>query len=260
MDERIEIRELSSLEELDRVPGLLERIWGDKRLVTTELLRALSAHGNPVLAAFRGEEMVGAQMAFLGREEGRLILHSHITGVLPDRQLAGVGFRLKMAQRDWCLAQGIDRVTWTFDPMIARNAHFNLRKLGAVAPRFLRDFYGGLEDSINIGERTDRLEIRWDLTSPGVKAAAEGRPEPVEASGAPLLLGEDAGRPLPHPRADGPHLLVRVPTEYTQLREEDPSLARAWRDAVADALEAALSRGFLAVDFLREGAYVLERA
>ncbi len=258
MPEPIEVRELKALSDLERIPGLLQRVWGEKRLITTELLRAMTSHGNPILGAFRGEEMIGAQVAFLGLEEGRLILHSHITGVLPGVQHTGVGLRLKMAQRDWCLSHGIDRVTWTFDPMISRNAYFNLRKLGAVATRFLRNFYGELEDTINVGERTDRLEILWDLTSPRARAAAEGRPQPAEPSDATVLLDAREGRPLPSPDASGPRLLVRVPGEYLELRETDPSLARAWRDAVADALESAFSRGFHAVDFLREGAYVLE--
>lgn len=256
----IEVREVSSLEELQEVTRLLERIWREERILTTELLRALATHGNPILAAFRGGDMVGTQMGFLGRDGERLILHSHVTGVLPEAQHAGVGFRLKTAQRDWCLVRGIETVTWTFDPMMARNAYFNLRKLGAVAPRFFRDFYGPMEDAYNTGERSDRLEIRWDLTSPRVVAAVEGRPLPVDPSGAVAWLDQEDAAPRPRARAEAERVLIRVPSDYLELRGRHRSLASAWRDAVAEALEDATKRGYAAVDFLREGAYLLERA
>lgn len=259
MGEPVEVREARELPELQEAAALIDRVWRETRLVTPELLRALTSHGNPVLCAYRGSRMVGAQMAFLGREGPELILHSHVTGVLPEVQHQGVGFRLKRAQRDWALAHGIETITWTFDPLIARNAHFNLRKLGAVAPRFLRDFYGPMVDAFNEGERSDRLEVRWRLRDPRVVAAAEGRPEPRDAAGAAVLLDREGQRPRPRPAAEGPRLLVRIPRDYLELRARDRRLAARWRDAVAEALEDALGRGYRAADFLEESAYLLER-
>src|SRR5919106_1380738 len=167
MGEDVEIREVSSLEDVQAVAGLVDRVWGEQRL----------------LAAFHEGDMVGAQVGFLALDEGRPSLHSYVTGVLPGREHRGVGFRLKVAQRAWCLSTGIETVTWTFDPLIARNAYFNLRKLAAVAIRFERNFYGPMEDAINVGDRSDRLLIRWEVRTPRVEAAVTGRLEPPDASG-----------------------------------------------------------------------------
>jgi predicted GNAT superfamily acetyltransferase len=200
----------------------------------------MAAHGGQVLGAFDGDELVGALVGLVGlTEDGRPVVHSHITGVAPDVQHRGVGFQLKRAQRDWCLARGIDVVTWTMDPMVARNARFNLHKLGAVGSAFHRDYYGPMEDALNRGERSDRLEIRWDLRSDRVAAAMQSR--------------------VPEPDVTETVTLVRVPEDYHALRERDEAEARRWRDRAADELEAALGAGFEATGFLREGAYVLER-
>jgi predicted GNAT superfamily acetyltransferase len=234
-----EIRELVSMDEMERAARLIDAIWGEDRIMTPALLRALSTHGNPVIGAFRGDELIGAQVGFLGMERGRTILHSHITGVARGLEHRGLGLELKRAQRDWCLANGIDTVTWTFDPMVARNAYFNLVKLGAVADRFHRDFYGAMQDELNVGDRSDRLEVRWELRSERVERALAGHPKEPDAI--------DTER-------------VQVPEDYHALRQTDPEAASRWRDSVADALEELLARGLRATWFLREGAYVLERA
>jgi predicted GNAT superfamily acetyltransferase len=234
-----EIRELVSMDEMERAARLIDAIWGEDRIMTPALLRALSTHGNPVIGAFRGDELIGAQVGFLGMERGRTILHSHITGVARGLEHRGLGLELKRAQRDWCLANGIDTVTWTFDPMVARNAYFNLVKLGAVADRFHRDFYGAMQDELNVGDRSDRLEVRWELRSERVERALAGHPKEPDAI--------DTER-------------VHVPEDYHALRQTDPEAASRWRDSVADALEEVLARGLRATWFLREGAYVLERA
>jgi predicted GNAT superfamily acetyltransferase len=255
----ITIRDLTSVEDMQSMAALLERIWREPRILTPELLRALATHGNPVIGAFDGDRLVGAQMAFLGLEDGRTILHSHVTGIEPSEQHRGIGFLLKLAQRDWALAHSVDVVTWTFDPLIARNAYFNLRKLGAVGHRFLRDFYGPMDDAFNAGERSDRLEARWELRHARVEAAlGGGEPEP-EGAGAIALLEEADGDPQRHLDREGDRLLVRVPSDYLKLREDDRDVAAAWRDAVADALEEAFGRGFRATSFLRQGAYLLEQ-
>lgn len=255
----ITIRDLASVEDMRAMSTLLERIWREPRILTPELLRALATHGNPVIGAFESGRLVGAQMAFLGLEEGRTILHSHVTGIEPGEQHRGIGFLLKLAQREWALAHAVDVITWTFDPLIARNAYFNLRKLGAIGHRFLRDFYGPMDDAFNAGERSDRLEARWELLHPRVQAAlGGGAPEPEDA-GAVALLDEADGEPQPHLERQGERLLVRVPSDYLMLRDDERGVATAWRDAVADALEEAFSRGFRAMSFLREGAYVMER-
>lgn len=240
MAESVSIRPLSSLDDVRAASALFDRIWGERRVMGAPLLRAMAAHGGQVLGAFEGEELIGALVGLVGlTEDGRPVLHSHITGVAPESQHRGVGFLLKRAQRDWCLARGIDVVTWTMDPMVARNARFNIHKLGAVGSAFHRDYYGPMEDAFNRGERSDRLEFRWDLRSDRVAGAMERRAaEPVVTDTTTV---------------------VRVPEDYHALRERDEAEAGRWRDRVADELEAALAAGFEATGFLREGAYVMER-
>jgi predicted GNAT superfamily acetyltransferase len=240
MVEPADIRPLSSLEDLTLAADLIDRVWEEKLIVRPALLRALAAHGNPVLGAWRGQELIGAQLGFVGVSDEGLALHSHITAVTPGLEHRGVGFALKVAQRDWCLDHGIDVVTWTFDPVIARNAYFNLVKLGAVAVRFHRNYYGAMEDRINLGERSDRLEVRWEVRSPRVEMA---------------IRGEGAGYRDPDPEA----LLVPCPDDYLALRDADPEAARSTREEVAAGLEDAFARGYVGTGFRRGQGYVLER-
>jgi predicted GNAT superfamily acetyltransferase len=253
------VRELSSVEEARRAAALIDHIWGETRIITPELLRAIATHGGLVLGAFREEQMVGAQMAFVGLVDGETILHSHVTGVSPEAQHAGVGFALKDAQRRWCLDHRIDAVTWTFDPLIARNAFFNLHKLGAVAVRFLPDFYGPMDDAFNAGEPTDRLEVRWEVGTERVERAMSGHPDATDPSGADVVLEDEDGRPSARPEASGAQLILRIPADYLALRRDDPAAARSWRQAVGRTLAEAMSRGYVAVDFARPDAYLLER-
>jgi predicted GNAT superfamily acetyltransferase len=238
-DPPVEVRPLTSLADVRAASALLDRIWQERRVMGAPLLRAMAAHGGQVLGAFQGGEPVGALVGLVGlTEDGRPLLHSHITGVAPEAQHRGVGFLLKQGQREWCLARGIDVVTWTMDPMVARNARFNLHKLGAVADTLHRDYYGPMDDAFNRGERSDRLEIRWELRSDRVERAMAGRPDDPDPEGREL---------------------VRVPEDYHALRDRDPDKARRWRDETSDALERAFAAGYRAVGFLRDGAYVLER-
>lgn len=151
----------------DALSALFATIWDspDEQVVPPWFLSLASSAGNQLLGAYDGSSLAGGSWGFITPGG----LHSHITGVLPSYQATGLGLSLKHAQRDWCLARGITRVTWTFDPMIARNAAFNLRKLGAVAVAYLPNFYGAMNDRFNAGQETDRLSVVWHLNgSPAV--------------------------------------------------------------------------------------------
>lgn len=263
-DEETTVRPIRTLEEARAAAELFDRIWGEKRVIGTPVLWAMASHGGQVLGAFRGRELVGAQVGVVGLAEDRPTLHSHITGVASDVQHQGVGFMLKLAQREWCLERGIETVTWTFDPMVARNAYFNLVKLGAVGHRFHRDYYGEMEDAFNRGERSDRLEVIWELESQRVRGAlglAGIYDRRSNFTFTPAVVRDENGLPVTS-RPDGspPQLLVAVPQDYHALRAEDPNRARKWRDAVGEALEAAFEEGFRALWFVRESGYLLERS
>jgi predicted GNAT superfamily acetyltransferase len=253
----VAVRPLTSLSEVQEASALFDRIWQEDRVMGAPLLRAMAAHGGQVLGAFDGDRLVGALVGLVGlTERGEPVLHSHITGVAPDTQHHGVGFLLKRAQRDWCLARDIDVVTWTMDPMVARNARFNLHKLGAIGVAFRRDYYGPMDDAFNRGDRSDRLEILWELRSERVERALAGEPPEPDLTDARVVVGT-SGR-----RWDrrGQRLIVQVPDVYHGLRETEPEIARGWRDAVADVLEELFSEGYRATGFATRGRYVLERA
>ena len=263
-----EVHEIDELVELNRV---IDAVWhreGDA--VAMEMLRALAHSGNCILAARSGTEMVGATVSFRGVHQGRPTLHSHITGIVPGSQLRGVGLALKLRQRAWALANGIESVTWTFDPLVARNAHFNLTKLGAEAGEYLVDFYGTLHDDANGDDATDRLLAVWRLASPRVARALSGLTPapPVEIllrEGAPVVLDIDAGgRPLlaglaawaeTAPEPPG-RALARIPDDIVAVRSRDRGQADAWRRALREVMTTLLAQGLRPVGAIAPGWYV----
>lgn len=229
------------------------------------LLRAFVHSGNYVSGAFSNGRMVGALAGFLGRNHAELHLHSHILGVTPELQGRSVGFALKQHQRAWALERGIQMVTWTFDPLVARNAYFNLTKLGADAREYYANFYGEMPDGINAGDQSDRILIEWQITSPKAVAASLGqKPKELDlaalGSSGTVVLDEDAyGRPATQ-SFDGANLIAcRVPSDIITLRERSPELARDWRMAVRHSLGAVMGSGYRATQVSRSGYYLLER-
>jgi len=172
------------------VRGLFDRTWGAGRGPDRSMLLALDYAGNTILVAQGDGRPVGAALGFLGWTGG-LHLHSHMAAVVPWRRSHGVGYALKLFQRAVCLEQGVTEMRWTFDPLIRRNAHFNLVKLGAEATLFLPDFYGRLDDAISGSDQSDRFEVRWRLESARVQRALNGHPPPAWAGTERLALNVD---------------------------------------------------------------------
>ncbi|HZP90919.1 MAG TPA: GNAT family N-acetyltransferase [Actinomycetota bacterium] len=247
----VELRELTTLEDADRILEVMIATWGEHQLLPRELIRALMHSGNAPWGAFEGPRMVGYVLGFLGREGDLPHVHSHMLAVRPEHRSRGVGYALKLAQRAAALDLGVEVVRWTFDPLLSKNAYFNLAKLGAVCDAFHRNFYGEMTDLLNRGERSDRLVVRWELT-----AEPSG---PAEERGAVVLDREgpeDRPRPAPgDPPQTGP-ALVRIPRDYQALRERDRALALAWREASAAAIESCLRAGLIARGFSLGSTYV----
>lgn len=264
----VRIRPLISREDLVAAGTLLDRVWGvdpdgpGGSELQPHLLRALEHSGNYLHGAAldpAAGPLVGASVAFLGRTHGRWSLHSHITGVLGEQASRGVGAALKWHQRAWCLDRGIGLVTWTFDPLIARNAWFNLGRLGARPAEYLVDFYGPMADGRNQGQPTDRLGMVWDLHAPSTLAAAAALRSggPVRAASGDLVdppqrwLGSGPdGRPadavdtdggLPAPRSPDDDAVIAVPDDAEELWRSDPDAAGQWRLAVRGVLGAAVA-------------------
>jgi len=254
------VRELHQPGHLLAVQRLFEEVWrpaeGDPPPVTAGLLRALAHSGAYVVGAFAGTRMVGASAGFFTAPPDP-VLHSHITGVAPGGQRRGIGFALKVHQRAWALARGVPEVVWTFDPLVARNAWFNLAKLGALPTEYLEDFYGPMTDAINAGMASDRLLLAWRLDDPAVAAACAGRPRqpgPVPAEAA-LAVGPDL-EPVAA-ETDAPAVTVALPPDVERLA---PERRRAWRAAVRQALGGRLAAGAAVAGFLRHpDRYLVQR-
>jgi predicted GNAT superfamily acetyltransferase len=253
----VEVRPLYELADTEAVNDVIRATWGELSTLPSELLRAFQAGGDPPLGAVAEGRVVGFALGFLGPDAGGVHLHSHMLAVLPHVRRSGVGFALKLAQRAWALDAGIGVARWTFDPLQARNARFNLAKLGAVADRFHRHFYGDMGDELNRGDRSDRLEARWDLElDPGTTSYVADAPRAV-LSRAPT---ESAPRPSEVRPPRGPFALVEIPEDYPAMRERHPDLALEWREAVGDALEACMAAGMVATGFHPRCAYVFTAA
>ena len=264
---RATIEQLSELEALGELEGLLAGIWDrpDKPPINVDLLRALSHSGNYVAAARVDGRLVGGLVGWLGaRTAHELHLHSHILGVVADAQAAGVGFQLKQDQRRWCLERGVKAVEWTTDPLVSRNAYFNLNKLGARASDYLVNFYGVMTDGLNAGEESDRLLITWKLDSPQAQSAAEGRAAEPDIDGliregaAVALAVGPAGEPVAAAASSARVLICQVPEDIVAIRHESPAIAHSWRLALRRVLGGALDAGYEVTAATRNGWYVLE--
>lgn len=254
----VRVAELSELAGFKEVFRLFDDIWqhdpGDPP-ISVELMRALSHAGNYVAGAYQGDRMVGASVAFFGAPTGQ-VLHSHVTGAVTGR---GIGFALKLHQRAWALDRGLDRITWTYDPLVRRNAHFNLVKLGARPEEYLPSFYGAMEDAINAGDESDRVLAVWRLSEPPVVAAVRGEPyrPQVPPDAVTGLAWSDDG-PVAG-RRDARVVLVATPPDIETLRRADPAAAGVWRRAVRDVLGGLLAEGGRVTGFTGEGYYIVER-
>ena len=187
-------------------------------------------------------------------------MYSVIAGVLPDYQGQDIGYRLKMAQRDFCLRIGVRLVTWTYDPLESLNARFNVGKLGAVCRHYLRHFHGDMSGR-NAGLQTDRFEVEWWVTShrAEARAARKWRPLRLESlrAGGALLVNEAtfnaAGQPVPpanYVSQPSNLMLVEIPADFQAVKAADLDLARQWRAHTRDIFEGMFDSGFLVTDFV----------
>ena len=249
-----ETRLVRSLDEFAACEAMSRDIWGaaERNVVPRELLLTMQHNGGLVHGAFLPDgRLVGFCFAFLGMRDGQLRLCSHQLGVIPDFRGRGVGIALKQAQRYDALRLGYELVTWTFDPLEARNAYINLHRLGCIARLYDRNHYGTMEDELNRGLPSDRFEAEWWLR----------RPKPPTASGEPVVMlrAGATGEPVWEHRELSPTTtaLIGVPPDFQAVKRTSLELALRWRMESRAAFEAALAAGLVAIDFRREGAYLM---
>jgi len=168
---KVRIVPLTGLADFERCVELQLAVWGysDGDLIPKRVFIVAEAIGGQVIGALAGEALVGFAMSLPGYRDGAAYLHSHMLAVLPEYRNAGLGRRLKLAQREDALERGIERMEWTFDPLEIKNAHLNIARLGAIARRYRRDFYGPSTSPLQGGLPTDRLVAEWWLRSPRVR-------------------------------------------------------------------------------------------
>ena len=231
-------------------------VWGEPvPEASASLLRAAQHAGALVAGAFVGEQLVGVVYGFPSFVAGRVGQHSHLLAVLPEARGRGVGQALKWFQRRWCLERGVTHVTWTFDPLRAKNAKLNLEHLGAAVGEYLPDFYGPLGGPLNGDLPSDRLLAEWALESPHVTALARGESRPEMDRPTAVRLENLGGEPLFHAEAMENRVWLELPPTFAP--ETDPEHALRWRLALREALAAPLAAGYRATRFVA-GGYVLE--
>jgi len=257
LDTAVTIEEPQEPARLIALEDLQARAWEmePRGIVPGALMGIIASGGGILLAAYdrdHGDRPVGFVLGLLARRDGRLYHASHMLATDPAYQGRGIGAALKRRQRDVALAQGLDLMTWTFDPLIARNAHLNLHKLGAISRAYYEDYYGPMDDRFNGGLPTDRLLVEWRLNDPVPPV-----PLSVPAPPTPILIGERGKPVLRLERAPvGAPLSVWVPGDSTAIKERDPAAALDWRLALRRALSWAFAHGYVVRDF-SAGAYIL---
>jgi len=270
------IRELASIPDLLRAVQLEKEVWGLQDADVTPLTTAVAsrAAGAFWLGAFDGAELVGVAYAFPSLHDGRAGFHSHLLAVRPSHRGTGIGYRLKLAQRERALSLGAGEITWTFDPLRSRNAHLNFGRLRVVSDKYIVDFYGPQTSSPLHVNGTDRLWVTWQIGSRRVGQRLQGqefRPEVLDAlkhleamvrfngDGVPVLA--DIATAVSRQR-----IAIEIPGDIDSMEQENLPLAREWRRATRAAFSAALQSGFAVAEFCRSirgqqgpGAYLLER-
>jgi predicted GNAT superfamily acetyltransferase len=270
----IKIRLVQTHDEYRAVERLQRIVWGhgDMDVVPDHLLITVQKNGGLVLGAFetlpeeglgpQEEHAIGLALGFVGRSPAGIIKHcSHMVGVAPAYQNQNVGYRLKLAQREHVLAQGIDLITWTFDPLESRNARLNFHKLGGTCNTYLREVYGRMRDELNVGLPSDRFQVDWHIASTHVTdrlRSALSLPQfgALRASGIPLVNQSAPGNP-PRPSRttlplEGDQVLIQIPARFQALKAADMELARAWREHTRNLFESAFAGGYTVVDLLFE--------
>jgi predicted GNAT superfamily acetyltransferase len=268
----LEFRDLVTTDDLARVVEMEKRIWGlasGDDAVPLPLLAVTIHRGAVLVGAFAGEEMVGFVYSIPALRGGRVSHWSHMMGVVPAYRGTGLGHQLKVIQRERVLALGLDLVEWTYDPLLALNAHLNFAKLGVVVEEYEENIYGASASPLHGTLPTDRFVAQWWIRSTRVEDRLDRRrvpPAPPQAAAvnAVRLVGRWGACRDVDLAADADHLLVRVPTAFLGMLEGAPDIALEWRLQTRAIFTTYFARGYRATEFLLDkttgqGSYLLAR-
>lgn len=273
-DELIEIRAVTDVADANKLEVIQRLTWrmSETEILPGRFLHAMQFNGACLLGAYDGPNLVGFVFGSLATVEGlteridqvaaaRLQMYSAIMGVLPEYQGSGIGYRLKVAQREFALRIGVRLITWTYDPLEGRNGYLNIRKLGVVCHHYERDFHGEI-GGINAGLPTDRFYVEWWVTSDRVKVRLSSRRPPLTLdnylSGGAIVVNrterDDRDFVVPpddFERAQTRFALVEIPSSIQLVKQNDMGLATAWREHTRDLFEHYFNHNYLLTDFVR---------
>lgn len=253
------VRDIKSTSELRSVEALQKEVWGcdDLDVVPLTLLVASREVGATLIGAYDAESLVGFVYGFPGYEQGHLVHHSHMLAVKPGYRNHKLGFKLKLAQRERVLAQGVKRITWTFDPLQSLNAHLNFGKLGVISDTYKINFYGETTSSFLHQIGTDRLWVTWLIESQRARerltSDTDKNKPPLQSENAAALVQVSSGwEPAKNTDSESfgkDHLSLEIPLNINDLQRERPKLAVEWRKATRWAFTEAFNSDYLVEDF-----------
>ena len=264
------IRDIKEISELREVEQVQKDVWGiaDREVFPALALVPMIELGAVLIGAFDGDRLAGFVFGFPGfepprrgcpagdpGESGQVILHSDMLAVRPDYRSQGLGYKLKLAQRERALANGIDTITWTFDPLQSLNAHLNFDKLGVTANRYCVNYYGETTSFLH-RTGTDRLWVTWLLNSERVQGRLAGfsESETSALAGVPAIVRiVENEEPLlcPPENLGRQSLAIQIPDNINQRLKENPDQAIRWREVTRDAFARAMSAGLIVKEFYR---------
>jgi predicted GNAT superfamily acetyltransferase len=266
------IKIIENMAEMHQAEQLQRMVWQESEtdIIPAHLMNSAVHNGGLLIGAFSGQEMVGFVFGFPGSystpDGPRLKHYSSILGIRPEWQGQGIGFALKRAQWQMVRHQGIDRITWTFDPLLSRNAWLNITRLGAVCNTYLRDFYGEMRDVLNQGLPSDRFDVDWWVNSQRVNRRLSRRRRNALGFNHFLAGGAAVINPIEVASLDPPHgdllpgirlgieqsfLLAEIPNDFQALKSRDIQLAARWRNQSRRIFEGLFTVGYLVTDFVR---------
>lgn len=267
-----QIRPLATPADYAACVALQEQTWGRgfAEKVPATILRIAQKLGGVASGAFDGEgRLMGFVFGLTGWVEERPLHWSDMLAVDPAARDHGIGYRLKLHQRELLLARGVDRIQWTFDPLESRNGYLNLSRLGGVAREYHRDYYAGSDSPVHAGIGTDRLVLTWEIAGDRVVrrlAGVDRAPTTEAATALPLLnpvVEADPVRCAPPVAPEGDAVRIAVPADVQRLRERSPDVATEWRMHTRAAFEASMVAGYEVRELVRAdgvGWYILQRA
>jgi predicted GNAT superfamily acetyltransferase len=245
----IEVRSLTGPEELNACVALQLATWGEgfTDIVPASILKVAQHIGGVVVGAFDSSNtLLGFVFGLTGVQRGRIVHWSDMLAVRPDARNVGLGRRLKEHQRQLVREIGASVIFWTYDPLIARNAHLNFNRLGVRVAEYVEDMYGVTDSALHGGVPTDRLIVAWPTHDDEIDerlAESKRASESPDCHVAPVVTAEwidsAAGATiLPH------CVRVEIPADAESLLLSSAPGVANWRRRVRRALQWSFAAGY----------------